>query len=384
MPRLDLYDGSSDPLEFLRTYRRTMVIRNAFDATMCKAFSAYLKKNASNWFSRLLPNSIESFHELGKEFVAYFINSRSRKKSTGALLALRQGKDETLQKFIGWFRVELHQINEPNFEMVRAALYHAIRDRDMKVALNDEHHRSPNHHAECSRQRALDQEEAPKITRNIDTIYGGPASGGLTEEGHAHYAEHINSIEKPSKKSKADPSTCVTVTFTDADYRTIDRQHDDAIVVRLTIANCNVGRILVDTGSSVNVLHQDAFAKMDISSDKLEPVVWSIYGFSGGEVKVRRKIKLPITSGNHLTQRTIMQTFVIVCILSTYNGIIGRPALNELEAVVSIADLKIKFPTKLGVGQVNGDQEKARECYAALLKKKKAAKETFSIGGIDP
>ncbi|XP_077221705.1 uncharacterized protein LOC143855473 [Tasmannia lanceolata] len=127
MPRLDLYDGSSDPLEFLRTYRCAMVIRNASNAMMCKAFSAYLKKDASNWYNRLKPNFIESFHELGKEFFAYFINSRPQKKPPDALLALRQGKDETLRKFIGRFRVEL---------MVCAALRHAIRDRDMKVALS--------------------------------------------------------------------------------------------------------------------------------------------------------------------------------------------------------------------------------------------------------
>ncbi|XP_077232316.1 uncharacterized protein LOC143868619 [Tasmannia lanceolata] len=164
----------------------------------------------------------------------------------------------------------------------------------------------------------------------------------------------------------------------------IDQQHDDAVVVRLTLANFNVGRILIDTGSSVNVLHQDAFAEMDTSIDRLELVDWSIFGFSGGEVKVRGKIKLPVTFGANPTQLTIMQTFVIVRVPSTYNGIIGRPVLNELGAVVSTAHLKIKFPTKRGVGEVIGDQEKARECYAARLKKKKAAKETFSIDGPDP
>ncbi|XP_077226245.1 uncharacterized protein LOC143859416 [Tasmannia lanceolata] len=144
-----------------------------------------------------------------------------------------------------------------------------------------------------------------------------------------------------------------------------------------------MGRILVDTESSVNVLHQNAFAEMGINNDRLEPVNWFIFGFSGGEVKVRGKIKLPVTFGTHPNQRTIMQTFVVVHVPSTYNGIIGRPALNELGAVVSTAHLKIKFPTKLGVREVIDDQEKAHECYAALLKKKKAAKET-SIGGTDP
>ncbi|XP_077249342.1 uncharacterized protein LOC143888829 [Tasmannia lanceolata] len=170
----------------------------------------------------------------------------------------------------------------------------------------------------------------------------------------------------------------------EADYGKIDRQHDDAVVVRLTIANFNVSRILVDTGSSVNVLHQDAFTKMHIDKDRLEPVDWSIYGFSGGEIKVRGKIKVPVTFGTHPVQQNIMPTFVIVHVPSAYNRIIGMPALNELGAVVSTAHLEMKFPTRHGIGEVKGDQEKARECYATLLKKKKATKETFSIGGPDP
>ncbi|XP_077251544.1 uncharacterized protein LOC143890746 [Tasmannia lanceolata] len=229
----------------------------------------------------------------------------------------------------------------------------------------DERYRSPNHHAESSRQRASDQEEAPKITRNIDTIYGGP-----TEEGHALYAEHINSIEKPSKKSKADPSTCVPVTFTDADYGMIYRQHDDTVVVQLTIANCNVERILVDTGSSVNVLHQDAFAKMDISSDRLEPVDWSIYGFSGGEVKVRKNQtpcnirESPDPTHHHANLCNSLHPFHLQ----------WDHRKASAERTGTTAHLKIKFPTKLGVGEVIGDQEKARECYTALLEKKRPLK----------
>ncbi|XP_077221996.1 uncharacterized protein LOC143855824 [Tasmannia lanceolata] len=111
-----------------------------------------------------------------------------------------------------------------------------------------------------------------------------------------------------------------------------------------------MGRILIYTGSSV--------AEMDISSDRLEPVDWSIFEFSGGEVKVRGKIKLPVTFGAHMNQRTIMQTFVVVRVPSTYNGIIERLALNELGAVVSTAHLKIKFPTKLGVGEVSATKRK--------------------------
>ncbi|XP_077225217.1 uncharacterized protein LOC143858449 [Tasmannia lanceolata] len=66
----------------------------------------------------------------------YFANSRPQKKPADALLALRQGKDESLRSFIGRFRAELSQIKDPNHEMVRAAMKSAVHDRDLKVALN--------------------------------------------------------------------------------------------------------------------------------------------------------------------------------------------------------------------------------------------------------
>ena len=50
-----------------------------------------------------------------------------------------------------------------------------------------------------------------------------------------------------------------------------------------------------------------------------------------------------------------------------YNVIIGRPILNRWKAAASTYYLKVKFPTKYGVGEVKGDQVIARECYQAML-----------------
>ena len=52
---------------------------------------------------------------------------------------------------------------------------------------------------------------------------------------------------------------------------------------------------------------------------------------------------------------------------SSYNAIIGRPILNSWKAVTSTYHLSVKFPTKHGVGQLQGDQLAARECYLAML-----------------
>ncbi|GAA0145023.1 hypothetical protein LIER_36056 [Lithospermum erythrorhizon] len=44
----------------------------------------------------------------------------------------------------------------------------------------------------------------------------------------------------------------------------------------------------------------------------------------------------------------------------SYNGLIGRPLLTALRAIVSPLHLKMKFPTS---GEMTGDQTRGRECY---------------------
>ena len=59
--------------------------------------------------------------------------------------------------------------------------------------------------------------------------------------------------------------------------------------------------------------------------------------------------------------------FLVVDCSSSYNAIIGRPTLNSWKAVTSTYHLSVKFPTEHGVGEVQGDQLAARECYLAML-----------------
>ena len=59
--------------------------------------------------------------------------------------------------------------------------------------------------------------------------------------------------------------------------------------------------------------------------------------------------------------------FLVVDCPSLYNVIIGRPTLNCWKAATSTYYLKVKFPTKNGVGEVKGDQVLTRECYQAML-----------------
>ena len=49
------------------------------------------------------------------------------------------------------------------------------------------------------------------------------------------------------------------ITFTDEDAERIHHPHDDAIVITLLIADYTIRRVLVDNGSSADILYYPAF-----------------------------------------------------------------------------------------------------------------------------
>ena len=78
-------------------------------------------------------------------------------------------------------------------------------------------------------------------------------------------------------------------------------------------------------------------------------------------------ITLLVVVREYTQQVTRNVNFLVVDCLSSYNAIIGRSTLNSWKAVTSTYHLSIKFPTEYGVGEVQGDQLAARECYLAML-----------------
>ena len=52
------------------------------------------------------------------------------------------------------------------------------------------------------------------------------------------------------------------ITFTDEDIERIHHPHDDAIVITLLIADYTTKKVLVDNGSSTDILYYLAFQQM--------------------------------------------------------------------------------------------------------------------------
>ncbi|XP_075675042.1 uncharacterized protein LOC142644281 [Castanea sativa] len=94
---------------------------------MCRAFLTTLKGPARIWYSRLTPNSINTFKELGAQFILHFIGGHQYKKSTACLMSIRQREDETLRSYISCFNKEALWINEANDKILVAAFTNGLR-----------------------------------------------------------------------------------------------------------------------------------------------------------------------------------------------------------------------------------------------------------------
>ena len=202
-------------------------------------------------------------------------------------------------------------------------------------------------------------------------ISRGFASGG--ESGSAWKA-HLRSfrlgetleVQAVSKLPRLD----TTITFLDADLEGCYHPHDDPLVIRVVLANKTVHRVLIDNGSSTDIIFVSAFDKMGIGREKLEPVNAHLRGFSGERVLPLVSVQLVLTLGDPPCQATTMTKFLIVKAPSTYNMLLGRPSLNAIAVILSAYHMVVKFLTENGVGKARGDQWITRECYLVSMKQK--------------
>ena len=126
-------------------------------------------------------------------------------------------------------------------------------------------------------------------------------------------------------------------------------------------------RVLVDNGSSADILYYPTFQQMGIGRERLVPTNAPLVGFGGTRVLPLGAVTLSVVVGDYPQQITKDVTFLVVDCSPAYNAILKQPTLNSWKTVTSTYYLMIKFPSNYGVGELQGNQMAACECYVAMM-----------------
>ena len=72
--------------------------------------------------------------------------------------------------------------------------------------------------------------------------------------------------------------------------------------------------------------------------------------------------------GEYPRESCVMVDFLVIDQPSAFNAMLGRSSPRVLKVITSIYHLFMKFLTPNGVGQLRGNQEKARRCYNQVVR----------------
>jgi hypothetical protein len=151
------------------------------------------------------------------------------------------------------------------------------------------------------------------------------------------------------------------ITFFEQDVNLISYPHSDAMVIEANIQGRTIGKILVDTGSSADIIFSSTFDRMNIDRNLLQPAEIPLIGFGGKRVNALGKIPLLISFGDLTNPRTENITFDVVEMNYPYLTIFGRGFLNKFKTVVHPLYLCMKIPATKGIITVHGNQQLSRD-----------------------
>ncbi|KAF3531421.1 hypothetical protein DY000_02039528 [Brassica cretica] len=363
-PSIKAYNGTTDPDDHVAQYRQRMLAValpiGSREATMCKGFGSTLTGPALQWYINLPSRSIASFAVLRDKFVEQFASSRDLEKTSDSLYEILQHRAEPLRGYIA--RKKRYQ-NRPiekaegmavstwpdisHLSVSRPKLINVLRQMGQQVKWPQkmkapDSFRNPGFWCDFHRDHGHKTEDCVALKIDVNELLRkGQLREFLSEKAKSHLSKETTGkpTEAAAKKSTwnakhgleaAKPKRLLLgtdeISFTAKEQEKFLTPHHDALVISLTVANCLVKRILVDNGSSGNIIFQAAYKDLGLERGAQTRRITPLIRFSG-EVKQ--------TTGEN----------------------------RELHHLV-------KFPTPWGIKAIRGDQEYFGSCYQTTLKGK--------------
>jgi len=135
------------------------------------------------------------------------------------------------------------------------------------------------------------------------------------------------------------------------------------LVVDPIIVNARLSKVLMDGGSSLNIIYLETLDLLGINRAQLQPSAGGFHGVVPGKKALPvGRIDLPVCFGTAANFRKEILTFEVVGFRGMYHAFIGRPGYAKFMAIPNYTYLKLKMPGPKGVITVSSSYEHAYEC----------------------
>nr|CAN83240.1 hypothetical protein VITISV_021676 [Vitis vinifera] len=243
---------------------------------------------------------------------------------------------------------------------------HYLVERLIKAGHLKQYLRSDARDRDASRNPSSGAPRAPTAPKAIiNYINGGPFDEEYDSKRKrqrllraASVRERVNFI-RPGITGGGPRPIDGTIIFPLVDPTRILQSHRDVLILSLEIGDFEVRRILVDPGSSTDLVQASVISHMGHSLTGLENPGRILSGFNGASTTSLGDTVLSVQAG----LVTLNLQFSVVQDLSPFNIILGRTWLHYMKVIPSTYHQMVSFLTKDGQINLYGSQLAARQCY---------------------
>ncbi|GJW38898.1 reverse transcriptase domain-containing protein, partial [Tanacetum coccineum] len=399
---------SDDPEDHLKIFQTAAKVERWAMPTWCHMFNSTLTGSARVWFDDLPTESINSYDDLKKAFLANFLQQKKCIKDLVEIHHIKQREGESMEDFVQRFKTKSRNVKGAPECMRISRFMHGITNPELIKLLHDnisksvdEMMREPGRKQNFDKRGDFQNQQRSKrrhdkftlLTKSLREILAldkgkfkapPPMTTPVKKRNSNKFCEFHGEVgrntdeykarswkgsAKSSKKGRdvwqgqgygnPDGATMaedrITQSFSlDLEISFPPLGEEDGmegpVINEAKIGGHFIHRMYVDGGSSSKILYEHCFKRLRPEvKNQMVPATTPLIGFSGEVIWLMGQISLPVKIGDAEHSTSTWMNFVVVRSPSPYNGIIGRPGVRKIQAVPSTAHEMLKFPVPRGV-----------------------------------
>ncbi|GJY96494.1 reverse transcriptase domain-containing protein [Tanacetum coccineum] len=384
------YNGSDDTEDHLNLFQAAAKVERWSIPTWCHMFNSTLIGSDRVWFDDLPPESIDSYDDLKKAFLANYLQQKKCIKDPVEIHHIKQREGESTEDFVERFKTESRHVRGAPECMKIFGFMHGITNPELIKRLHDnipksvdEMMRESGRKQNFDRKGDFQNQQRSERRRDKFTFLSkspreilplekaktreqkGSAKGGKkgrnVRKGHA--SSYINgpTVSKMARQRIIQSfSSDLEISFPPlAD----EEGMKGPMVIEAEIGGHFVHRIYVDEGSASKILYEHFFIRLSKEvKNQMVLATTPLVGFSGEIIWPMGQLSLLVKIGDEEYSTSVWMDFAVVRSESPYNGIIGRPGVSKIQSVASTACKMLKFPVPGGVLTLRSSKIIPLEC----------------------